>query len=129
MEVPQSNFGLHLTVDGYYGNKKRLNDIELIYKFLDELPAKVYMRKLMPPYVIYVPPVSKKDTGGISGFVIIAESHVSIHTFPDKGFATIDIYTCKNELNIKTIKNYIKKLFLFKDMEVNLFTRGKNFPN
>ncbi|MCD5381570.1 MAG: S-adenosylmethionine decarboxylase [Candidatus Pacebacteria bacterium] len=41
---------------------------------------------------------NKKDPGGLSGFVMIAESHVSLHTFPNRGFVTIDVYTCQNDL-------------------------------
>jgi S-adenosylmethionine decarboxylase len=33
-------------------------------------------------------------TGGVSGFVLLAESHVSIHTWPEHRYAAIDIYTC-----------------------------------
>jgi S-adenosylmethionine decarboxylase len=32
--------------------------------------------------------------GGVSGFVLLAESHISIHTWPEHGYAALDIYTC-----------------------------------
>jgi S-adenosylmethionine decarboxylase len=32
--------------------------------------------------------------GGVSGFVLLAESHISIHTWPEHHYAAIDIYTC-----------------------------------
>ena len=32
---------------------------------------------------------------GVSGFVIIAESHISVHTFPDRGHVNVDIFSCK----------------------------------
>ena len=32
--------------------------------------------------------------GGVSGFVLLAESHISIHTWPEQAYAAIDIYTC-----------------------------------
>jgi S-adenosylmethionine decarboxylase len=32
--------------------------------------------------------------GGVSGFILLAESHISIHTWPEHGYAAIDIYTC-----------------------------------
>jgi S-adenosylmethionine decarboxylase len=32
--------------------------------------------------------------GGVSGFILLAESHLSIHTWPEHGYAAIDIYTC-----------------------------------
>ena len=36
--------------------------------------------------------------GGVSGVVIIAESHLSIHTWPEYGYAAVDIFTCGNSL-------------------------------
>jgi S-adenosylmethionine decarboxylase len=36
------------------------------------------------------------NNGGVSGFVLLAESHVSIHTWPEHHYAAIDIYTCGN---------------------------------
>jgi S-adenosylmethionine decarboxylase proenzyme len=33
-------------------------------------------------------------TGGVSGFVLLAESHISIHTWPEHAYAAVDIYTC-----------------------------------
>lgn len=32
--------------------------------------------------------------GGVSGVVVLAESHISIHTWPERGYAAIDIFTC-----------------------------------
>lgn len=34
------------------------------------------------------------DSGGISGVLLLAESHISIHTWPERGFAAIDIFMC-----------------------------------
>jgi S-adenosylmethionine decarboxylase len=34
------------------------------------------------------------QNGGVSGFVLLAESHISIHTWPEHHYAAIDIYTC-----------------------------------
>jgi S-adenosylmethionine decarboxylase len=34
------------------------------------------------------------EGGGVSGFVLLAESHISIHTWPEHHYAAIDIYTC-----------------------------------
>jgi S-adenosylmethionine decarboxylase len=36
----------------------------------------------------------KFSTGGVSGFVFLAESHISIHTWPEHGYAAMDIFTC-----------------------------------
>ena len=34
------------------------------------------------------------DGGGISGIAVLAESHISIHTWPERGYAAIDIFMC-----------------------------------
>lgn len=36
------------------------------------------------------------DTGGISGVAIVAESHISIHTWPEWGYAALDVFLCGN---------------------------------
>ena len=41
-------FGSHLTIDGYGGDPTKLNDHDLVYRCLDELPSKIGMKKLAP---------------------------------------------------------------------------------
>ncbi len=49
---------------------------------------------------------------GVSGVVIIAESHISIHTWPEYGYAAVDIFTCgtlfDNDAAINTIRDGLK---------------------
>ena len=123
-----TNFGVHLTIDGYKGDELSLSDMFLIFNSLNELPEKLGMKKLNPPYVVAAPPNNKKDPGGLSGLLRMAGSHISIHTFPKKLFASIDIYTCKNRLPEKVVLKYFKKCFKFKDIETHLIKRGLNFP-
>lgn len=121
-------FGVHLTIDGYMGDYKLLNDMNLVFKLLNELPEKIGMHKMMPPYVVYSPPLSKKDSGGYSGFVMIVESHISIHTFSGKRFVSIDVYTCKNKLPVDFVVNYFKDAFKLQETEVHEIRRGRKFP-
>lgn len=44
------------------------------------------------------------DTGGISGVAIIAESHISIHTWPERAYAAIDVFMCGDARPHDTIK-------------------------
>src|SRR5258706_2803940 len=87
-------FGPHLMLDGYGCDKKKLQDLNLIYRILDELPSRIGMTKIMPPYVFKYSGLRPEDWG-LSGFVLIAESHISIHTFPEKNFISVDIFSCK----------------------------------
>ena len=127
MSAQTEDFGIHLTIDGYGGSYEKLFDMKRIFKVLDDLPTFLGMKKLTMPYVVDAPPITPKDQGGISGFVMIAESHISIHTFPDKGFLTADVYSCKPFDTDKTVK-FFKKQFELKDLEINIIRRGLKFP-
>lgn len=122
------HFGEHLTLDGYGGDAERLDSKEVVLNCLKELPDMLDMHILAGPEVYFAPGNNKKDPGGWSGFVVIAESHISIHTFPARGFVSIDVYTCKNGLAIDHIVNYFVKQFDLKDTEMNFVERGKKYP-
>ncbi|MDX6152029.1 MULTISPECIES: adenosylmethionine decarboxylase [Marinococcus] len=44
---------------------------------------------------------------GVSGVVIISESHLTIHSFPEHGYASIDVYTCGDHIDPNTAAKYI----------------------
>ena len=53
---------------------------------------------------------------GVTGVILLAESHVAIHTWPEKGYLTLDIYVCNvsqdNTQKAKRIYQYFKDFFL-----------------
>jgi len=122
------NFGEHLTLDGYCGDFHKLNDKDLVYQCLDELPTCLKMTKLCSPHVYQAPDNQMKDPGGWSGFVIVAESHISIHTFPARKFVSIDVYTCASDLDIEFVSGYFKSKFSLQDIETNFIKRGTRYP-
>jgi S-adenosylmethionine decarboxylase len=124
----QKHFGEHITIDGYGGDKDLLNDKDLILKFIDELLENLGMYALQAPQVISAPDNGKRDPGGWSAFVVIAESHISIHTFPRRGFVSADVYTCKNGLEQKQIEKYFIDKFKLQDVETNFIIRGTKYP-
>lgn len=121
-------FGPHLTLDLYGCKEEKLSDLNFIYRILDELPDLMGMHKISPPQVIlHKGNPNSFDKGGISAFVLIAESHISIHTFIGYGFASIDVFSCK-QFDEKEIENYLVKAFEPKKVERNSLKRGKEFP-
>lgn len=116
-------FGPHLTLDLTGCSRERLNDRELISKILDELPAKLGMHKISEPFV------KKYDvpTPGLTAFVIISESHISIHTFVEERFASIDIFSCK-DFDVKKATDYLTKVFQPEKIEKNFLMRGTHYP-
>ena len=123
-----NHFGEHLTLDGYGGDFDKLNNKEIVLYCLKDLPNMLGMHILAGPEVYKASGNGKKDPGGWSGFVVIAESHISIHTFPARNFVSIDVYTCKNGLDPNHIVNYFVQQFDLKDTEMNFIQRGKKYP-
>lgn len=121
-------FGPHLTLDLYGCNKKKLFDEVFITKILEELPDLIGMHKISEPFILnYSGNPKSFDKGGISAFIIIAESHISIHTFPEQAFASVDIFSCKN-FDIKIAEKYLIEEFEAKKVEKHFLIRGEEFP-
>lgn len=123
-----NHFGEHVTLDGYGGDEELLNSKDVVLSCLKNLPALLDMHILAEPVVYFAKGNDDKDPGGWSGFVVIEESHISIHTFPKRGFVSIDVYTCKNGMDQKYIEDYFIKEFKLTDTETNFIIRGKKYP-
>ena len=63
---------------------------------------------------------------GVSGVVLIAESHISIHTWPENGFAAADIFTC-GEMKPQVAIDIMREGFRAKEttMKVKVVVRGQ----
>jgi len=123
-------FGYHMTLDFYGCPLERLTDMSLCYRILDELPDILEMKKLSPPFVIDAGSNEAdggKDPGGISGYIVIAESHISVHTFAKRGFVSMDVYSCK-EFNYKTAEDFLTEIFNPQDKEIHTIDRGTRYP-
>jgi len=85
---------MHLIVDGFGCDPERLSSIPSVRAFLLHTPYDIGMRAISP---VCVHPYQSADWEmcGVSGFVMIAESHLSIHTWPERGVLWADIFSCK----------------------------------
>ncbi len=120
-------FGPHLTLDMYGCNKEKLENYELVYKLLDGLPAMINMHKFSEPIITKIPKMENSfDNGGLTGFVILVESHISIHTFPTDSYVSIDVFSCKSFDGKKAVE-YIKQLFEAEKIEFNMKRRGREY--
>ena len=63
---------------------------------------------------------------GVSGVVVITESHVTIHTWPEHAFAAVDIFSCSQKLNHAVIRQSLKRALLSRRVSGKSFRRG--FP-
>jgi len=119
-------FGVHLMLDGYGCDRRKLASEKFIYGFLDEFPNDIGMTKIMQPSVLRFNGAGRKELG-ISGFVLIAESHVSVHTFPSAGYVSIDIFSCKS-FDLDAAECEITRRFGIRRVEKNILDRGVEYP-
>ena len=124
-----SHFGEHYMLDGYLGNYKKLSNPARIVESISTIASVLGMTCAMEPVIKYVPGNGEKDLGGHSSFVIIYESHISVHAFPNQGFVSIDVYTCKNGMDTDAITKHFVAYFELdpKLVEVNFVIRGRGF--
>ncbi|MDI6722493.1 MAG: adenosylmethionine decarboxylase [Candidatus Aenigmarchaeota archaeon] len=121
-------FGPHLTMDLYGCDKSVLNDEKFVHNFLNELPDLIGMHKISQPQITKYPGRQDSfDKGGISAFILIAESHITLHTFIAQNHAFIDIFSCR-DFDIEKAEKYIRKKFRPARIHKNLFPRGIEFP-
>jgi S-adenosylmethionine decarboxylase len=128
METVQ--FGYHMTIDLYGCKVEQLSSMEECYSLLENLVKELEMTNLIAPYLVRSngnEDRGGKDPGGVTGYVIIAESHISVHTFTRRKFASMDLYSCKPFDYDKALA-YVKKHFGTEDVEVHRLDRGTRYP-
>ncbi len=62
---------------------------------------------------------------GVSGVVIIAESHLAIHTWPELGYAAVDLFTCGEKCDPKVAYEFLKKAFYSNKASFSELKRGR----
>ncbi len=118
---------MHLVIDGFRGNPERLASEELVRELLDRYPASIGMTKIAAPHVQrYVG--DKPQDWGVSGFVLIAESHITLHTFPDQGLVWCDIFSCKG-FDAEPALRTLKDAFDLKVVREGTIRRGLEYPH
>jgi S-adenosylmethionine decarboxylase len=114
--------GMHLVIDGYRGDSGRMWDADLIRQFLYDFPSAMGMTRITEPSVLeYHAP--KTQDSGVSGFVIIAESHISVHTFPRRDHVNVDIFSCR-PFDSDAALSRVKELFGLEEVETWQLERG-----
>ena len=118
---------MHLTIDGFGGSPEKLASEELVLELLDRYPESIGMTKIAPPHVQqYIG--SKPEDWGVSGFVLIAESHIAIHTFPDRGYVWVDIFSCKG-FDTERALDVAREAFELARDKSRVLERGLEYPH
>ena len=109
--------GTHLLVELRNCNSKLLNDLKKVEDILVAAAKEAHATVIESRFHKFSP-------FGISGVVVIAESHLTIHTWPEYGYAAIDVFTCGEVLKPEVAANYLIDKFQSKSPSVVEVKRG-----
>ncbi|HET7578864.1 MAG TPA: adenosylmethionine decarboxylase [Bacillales bacterium] len=109
--------GRHLIAELWDCDRDKLNDVDYIEKTLVEaaLAAGAEVREVV---------FHKFAPQGVSGVVIISESHLTIHSFPEHGYASVDVYTCGHHISPRVAVDQISQALGAGETEQKELPRG-----
>lgn len=98
--LTMDTMGRHVIAELWECNQDKLNDINLIEQIFVNAALKAGAEVREVAFHKFAP-------FGVSGVVIISESHLTIHSFPEHGYASIDVYTCGDTINPNVAAEFI----------------------
>lgn len=113
---------VHLMLELYNIEREILSNEPLMRRVLDEYPSRIGMEKVSPVHLYDIETSNPLDAG-LSGFVVIAQSHVSLHAWPEYGEVDIDICSCK-EFSQEDAIAFAKEVFQTDDVEAHFVVRA-----
>lgn len=109
--------GRQLVVEYYNCKSELLNDVDFVQQQM--LNAAIAAGATVVGQIFH-----HFSPYGISGVVVIAESHLAIHTWPEYGYAAVDLFTCGDEVNPYVGFNLLKDVFKAERFSVKEISRG-----
>lgn len=111
------SLGRHVLAEVYGCRFEVLNDIDKVQDIMVNaaLEAGAEVREMV---------FHKFSPQGVSGVVVISESHLAIHTWPELGYAAVDVFTCGERVNPWDACNYVATMFEAKSIDATEVKRG-----
>ena len=107
------------------------DDLETIYRFLENLCEKIGMTPMAPVYVLHGPRKNGvevfPDKAGVSGVQFLIESAIVLHAMEPTHFITLDVYSC-GCFDPEIVKQYAQETFEFTEGESHFIERGTKYP-
>ncbi len=121
-ETNLTALGKHTIIDLYDCNREKINDVTLLEKTLLRA-AKAAKATIIKSHF------HKFSPQGVSGTIIIAESHFNLHSWPEHGYVALDLFTCGTSLDsTKATKILIEELES-KNFKIKELDRGNDLGN
>lgn len=109
--------GQHLLVEFYNCNPETLDQVDVIERHMNEAANACGATIVQSSFHRFEP-------YGVSGVVVISESHLAIHTWPEYGYASVDLFTCGDTVEPMVAYEYLKEALEAKGIEIQMLKRG-----
>jgi S-adenosylmethionine decarboxylase len=109
--------GIHLLIELWSCNRQKIDNLDYLETILSQAAEVAGATVLKTAFQDFNPQ-------GVSGVVVIAESHLTIHTWPEYGYAAVDVFTCGNKVDPWKATGFLKQELEAQDMQVRDFRRG-----
>lgn len=96
-----STYGRHVTMDLRDVDFEKLNDLNFLKETMFEAATRCGATVVGESFIQFSPQ-------GVTGVLVLSESHLSIHTYPEEGFAAVDCYTCGYTVDPEVACDYMK---------------------
>ncbi|GIW72827.1 MAG: hypothetical protein KatS3mg102_2369 [Planctomycetota bacterium] len=96
----------HLVIDFYGCDAARLNDLEGLKAALYEAARTIGASTIGDLFHQFSP-------HGVTGVLVIAESHLSVHTWVEEGYAAIDMFMCNSNLSSERVEAAVARIGAF----------------
>ena len=116
----------HVMLDLYHCNSALLADRAFLHNVLDEYPDLIGMEKASPVVLRDIKTSTPLDDG-MSGFIIIATSHVSLHAWPPYGMVNLDLFSCE-PFEVEAVIRFACEKFQTQDIEIHTVERATRSP-
>lgn len=113
----KNHLGLHLLADFYDCNPAVIGNSEKVRALMLEAARRGKATIVTDVFHAFNP-------HGVSGVIVIAESHLAIHTWPEHGVAAVDVFSCSEKMDTAAILNFLKQAFEARNMSVQDQARG-----
>ncbi|MBY0146705.1 adenosylmethionine decarboxylase [Neobacillus niacini] len=112
--------GKHIIIDAFECESAHLNDIN----FLEEMCKKAALDANMEILYSYF---HQFEPQGVTGVLVLSTSHLSIHTWPEERYVSLDFYTC-GTLELTPQVDFLIKELSSKQAKVYSISRGVSYP-
>lgn len=109
--------GRHLLLELYKCPVDILNDIQKIQDILVNVVEQINVTLISKSFHHFSP-------YGVSGVVVIAESHITIHTWPEHRYAAIDVFTCDKTIDYNLVESLLVEKFNATSHDAKTIPRG-----